>query len=555
MKTIKLSITCRARLAKKYDAHALARIDKAIARWVAADDVRGIKTIHLAVDDAKAMKAFKVPPVKGSVTAAKVKKALDALVARLSPDYIVIVGADDVVPLFRVHNPSAEENGDDDDVVPTDNPYACSKPFTAKVLASYLVPDRVVGRIPDLPGAADPAWLVDYLDHATTWAARPASAYAKGLLVCCDSWRGSGRECAKTLGQASKDLLVSPPIGDASTQTRKRHGALLHMIKCHGTDQDSWFYGEKNGKFPDALRSPSLVGRTKRNAVVGAMCCYGANLFDPGGDATQHPNETPIPNVYLKQGAHGFLGSTTIAWVGPNTMMCADWIVTAFLKSAVSGASLGRAALESKQDFLRWLQQQGDEPDVADEKTLIQFVLLGNPSIHPVVSPSHAAAATPAGAKGKAAAVAAASAGGPAAVQRQQRRALRHQLGGILRDGLPARQPARVVAPKAVQREVQSIAAPAGNGSLRWRAARVEQLTSRSLLPELQPRAAAAVPGAARRARNALAARKTYQYIGWPAGRGMRSSEFLASAWSPCEPTATATFWGAASLSRASPGD
>ena len=476
-------------------------IKKAIKRWIAADAARGMKTIHLALDDPKAMKAFKVPAITGPLTASKVKRTLDALVSRLSPDYIVVLGAHDVIPLFLVPNPSGDATGDDDDEVPTDNPYACSTPFAKNKRTTYLVPDRVLGRIPDLPGSSDPSWLVDSLDHATTWTSRPLSAYTKSLLVCCDSWRGSGRECASTLGFDAGELLITPPTLDGSPLTRKRHGRLLHMIKCHGTPKDSAFYGERQGKFPEALRSPSLLGRTKRDAVVGAMCCYGASLFDPADPAALKPNELPIPSVYLKQGAHGFLGSTTIAWVGPDTMMCADWVVSAFLKSAVTGSSLGRAALEAKQDFLRWLQQQGVQPDVADEKTLMQFVLLGDPSIHPAAAGSPASAGTSANGAAKtknkvlaaaagigsgsvSSAKKAASHGANAsegarssvtALQRQQRRAMRHELGAVLRRQVPSREEAGVkTTPKAVERAMKSLVAslkqPKNGGSKRkWR--------------------------------------------------------------------------------------
>src|SRR4051812_47297729 len=100
MASVKLSITCRKALEAKYDAAALRRLDAAIAGWVKADKARGIKVIHIAVDDSTAMKAYKVPPVTGAVTASKVKKALDSLVAKLAPDYIVLFGAGDVVPPF-----------------------------------------------------------------------------------------------------------------------------------------------------------------------------------------------------------------------------------------------------------------------------------------------------------------------------------------------------------------------------------------------------------------------------------------------------------------------
>ncbi|HEY6087948.1 MAG TPA: hypothetical protein VIV84_09425, partial [Burkholderiaceae bacterium] len=45
-----------------------------------------------------------------------------ALASRLKPDYIVIIGSSDLVPQFRVVNPSFDPEGDYDTRVLTDNP-------------------------------------------------------------------------------------------------------------------------------------------------------------------------------------------------------------------------------------------------------------------------------------------------------------------------------------------------------------------------------------------------------------------------------------------------
>jgi hypothetical protein len=65
-------------------------------------------------------------------------------------------------------------------------------------------------------------------------------------------------------------------------------------------------------------------------------------------------------------------------------MMSADWIVAGYLNAVLGGASIGRAFQESKQDYLRWLNQQGQAPGLDEELTLIEYVLLGDPSITPV---------------------------------------------------------------------------------------------------------------------------------------------------------------------------
>lgn len=433
---MKLSVTHGGRLRKKYGQEGVDRIRVAIRSWIQKDAERGITTVHLELDDAEALRAYDVPPMSGTVTPKKVKAVIDALFGKLSPDYLVLFGSGDVIPLFEVPNPSYNPIGGDlDAIVPTDNPYACSRPFNASKRESYLIPDRVVGRIPDLPGKSDPSWLTDYLASAETWKLATTQDYADDLFVCCDTWKGSGNQCVQYLSRAATRLLVSPPAEDASQRLRRRHRTRLHMIKCHGAALDSRFYGQQGDQYPEVLKSTSLHKRTVQGTVVGAMCCYGAALFDPTDPAAISPGEPPIPSVYLKQGAWGFGGSTTIAWVGVNSMLCADWVIATFLRGVMQGASLGRALLEGKQDLVRWINQQGRSPDLAEEKTLLQFLLLGDPSIHAVPEALPAAVAATAL---RATGVRVASPLG-APEERRARRAYRYDLGESLRATLPER--------------------------------------------------------------------------------------------------------------------
>jgi hypothetical protein len=65
-----------------------------------------------------------------------------------------------------------------------------------------------------------------------------------------------------------------------------------------------------------------------------------------------------------------------------------------FLRRVVAGASLGRAALEARQEFAGGTA----ELDPVDLKTLAQYSLLGDPSIHPVtIDTPHTALGKPRG--------------------------------------------------------------------------------------------------------------------------------------------------------------
>ncbi len=432
MRSVKLCVTVMRHLKKKYNKKALQEITRAVKDWIAADAARGIQTVVVAVDDAASMGAHRLRPLTGRITAVKIKRAIDALWGRLQPEYLVLLGGADIVPMFLVANPSYDPNGDDDQLVPTDNPYASSSPYRASNRGSYLVPDRVAGRIPDMVADSSSAWLVDSLATATTWTSRPASFYGDRYAVCCAAWQGAGEDCVQHIGSPVSSLMISPPITDASATARSRLSFRLHMIKCHGAPLNPNFYGQTGNSFPVALASPTLTPRVKPATVAAAMCCYGAQIYSPNDPAAQNPGEWPIASTYLRQGALGLAASTVIAWVGVGQMMCADWIVAGYLKGILGGASQGRALLESKQDYVRWINQQGQAPDIADEKTLIEYVLLGDPSIQPVVAP----ALTPA--TGVRAATA-----GPAfallAQERRQRRVVRAQLAGQLRGLLPSR--------------------------------------------------------------------------------------------------------------------
>ena len=120
----------------------------------------------------------------------------------------------------------------------------------------------------------------------------------------------------------------------------------------------------------------ALKGKIKRGTVVAVECCYGAQMYD----SVTLSLPLPICQRYLIEGAYGYFGSSTIAYGPADGNGTADLITQYFLLAVLSGASLGRAALLARQRFI----QQTAELDPMDLKTLGQFNLLGDPSVHPV---------------------------------------------------------------------------------------------------------------------------------------------------------------------------
>lgn len=181
-------------------------------------------------------------------------------------------------------------------------------------------------------------------------------------------------------GQANNLLLV-PPIGPPYSHSELRN--RMHFINCHGGSASPEFAGEVRKTYPIALTTKSTAGEIVDGTVAAVECCYGAELYD----SVTLGIDPPICQSYLRQGAYGYFGSTTIAYGPSNTNGAADLICQYFLLNVLEGASLGRAALLARQQFVDHTGQM----DPVDLKTLAQFYLLGDPSLHPVLAatPTH----------------------------------------------------------------------------------------------------------------------------------------------------------------------
>jgi hypothetical protein len=189
-------------------------------------------------------------------------------------------------------------------------------------------------------------------------------------------WRRSTSRSLKALfGKKAKPRL-SPH--DGPQWTAEELLPLWHFINCHGAPIDTHFYGQKKRSYPIAHDASLLARKITRGTVVTAECCYGSQLFDPA--MATGPG---IAVTYLREGAIGFMGSTTVAY-GPATRNnYADLLCRFFLESARQGASLGRALLEARQRFVK----DAAPINPVDLKTLAQFLLLGDPSVR-AVSPA-----------------------------------------------------------------------------------------------------------------------------------------------------------------------
>ncbi|HEX7373695.1 MAG TPA: hypothetical protein VF277_01885 [Steroidobacteraceae bacterium] len=377
----KIIVTNKSALVVKYGASGYARIHAALAQLIAADRARGIKTRLICLDHAATMQRLRAPAVTNAADPRQNKRAIDAVFQATRPDYLLLLGAVDVIPHQDIRNPAFSAGDDDDALASGDLPYACEAGYSRDV-AKFKAPSRVVGRLPDLTGAKTPAHLLSLLSAAAAFRSRPAADYGAYFGLSTASWaKSTGLSLENIFGDA-RAMRTSPRSGPGFSKTQL--APLSHFINCHGGLSDPRFYGEEDKENdpeqPVAMTSLRLRRKIKRGTVVAAECCYGAELYD----SVTLGLPLPISQQYLLQGACGFFGSSTIAYGPAEGNGSADLITQYFLLQVLQGASLGRAALVARQQFA----QQAGELDPMDLKTLAQFNLLGDPSLHPAIVPS-----------------------------------------------------------------------------------------------------------------------------------------------------------------------
>ena len=368
----KVIVTNLSALRVKYGA-GFAAVDKAIKQLIAADAGRGLKTIVADVSDVAQMKSLGGKAVTSAKGARQHKEAVDAIFRKLVPEYLVLLGSPDVIPYQAVKNLSGDEDGA---TIPSDLPYACDAPYSQDP-RTFRGPTRVIGRLPDLCGDRDPNGLVTVLTFAANHQSRAASEFQSYFGLSAEVWKASTRESLRKIF-GSPQLAISPPSGPPWKASALK--PRMHFINCHGGPADSHFYGQHGEDYPVSHETPDVAGKILEGTVVAVECCFGADLFN----SFKPVQDMGICNRYLLEGAAAFFGSTTTAYGPPSGNGQADIITQDFLKHVLSGASLGRAALQARQDYVL----KNAVLDPIDLKTLSQFYLLGDPSLHPVAAAS-----------------------------------------------------------------------------------------------------------------------------------------------------------------------
>lgn len=338
---------------------------------------------------------------------------------------VLIVGGPQVVPFHHLPNP-VEDNDVD---VPSDNPYSTHD-------ENYFIPEWPVGRLP-AGSSYDVKPLLELIDnlishHKSLLKANRNSwinslwVRLKSLLLrkpappqasigyTADVWKKASQVVFQPIGKP-RSLMVSPPIRVPDHQLDDHNfqnpatspGALpnkskgkpareflpaakLGYFNLHGVADSVEWFGHRDPRstdgsgdnidFPVALRPQDIVNGGRSPQVVFSEACYGANIIGRKIDQA-------ISLKFMQSGSLAVVGSTCTSY-GSITppLIAADLLGHSFWNLLRKNIPVGEALRRAKISLARDMHRKQGYIDGEDQKTLISFVLYGDPLAQPDTS-------------------------------------------------------------------------------------------------------------------------------------------------------------------------
>jgi len=323
---------------------------------------------------------------------------------------ILIVGGSEVVPFHSLPNPV----DDADHEVHSDNPYASPG-------ENYFTPEWPIGRLPG-SSSNDPADLVAALRSMTrryreNRKAKPwyhnLFARIRELITTKNRqaqssfgytaaiWRRASLAVYRIIGNP-QELLVSPPVRSCESDTSAaplEHsnlpeeppvsclympGTRLAYFNLHGIPDSAFWYGHRDPgeplpdlEFPVAIRPQDVRNSGSAPQLVFSEACYGAHIIGKGV-------EDALSLKFLASGSQAVIGSTCISYGSIATpLSAADLLGRIFWGLLEEGFAAGEALRRAKLHLVREMHRRQGYLDPEDQKTIISFVLYGDPLAQP----------------------------------------------------------------------------------------------------------------------------------------------------------------------------
>jgi tetratricopeptide (TPR) repeat protein len=349
-------------------------------------------------DQEKSTSSLGLQPVSGT-DPWKLKLSLGDLDKALSKKgemigTMVIVGGPQVVPFHELPNPT----DDFDEKILSDNPYGTLD-------SNYFVPEWPLGRLPGETGP-DAGLLIEQLrcliahhnrsrriksltEGSIFWPfvvivqgvmqALAAGKAATNIGYTAAVWRRSSTAVFKPVGNPA-NIMVSPPEESKTIPGEKLLSSEVSYYNLHGMEDSGEWYGQRDPSeptqgpdYPVALSPMQLKKNGHAPRVVFSEACYGGHILNKSG-------ENALSLKFLSLGTQAVVASTCIAYGAISTpLVAADLLGNYFWQQVKSGHTAGEALMIAKIDLAREMVKRQGYLDAEDQKTLLSFVLYGDP--------------------------------------------------------------------------------------------------------------------------------------------------------------------------------
>jgi len=299
---------------------------------------------------------------------------------------LLIVGSEEVIPFHLLPNPI----DDFDAHVPSDNPYACDD-------ENYFIPLWPIGRLPGSAGS-NPEPLIKQLNKISmarqfepstykkpSWVVRffqklfrfPNSASSFGYSA--EVWRRASHAVYRPIGKPHH-LKISPPVNARKISNFTNKTTHLAYYNLHGLEDASEWYGQRDPieapdgpDYPIALRPVDIRNSGRSPKIVFSEACFGANIINK-------KVEEAICLKFLDSGSQAVVGSTCTSYGSISTpLIAADLLGKAFWSYLKDGYPAGESLRRAKINLAKEMIKRQGYLDGEDQKTLISFVLYGDP--------------------------------------------------------------------------------------------------------------------------------------------------------------------------------
>lgn len=354
-------------------------IQEKLQNLIQFDARRGIQTKIVYLDqDANLGNARVTLPLDES----QFKKAVDTAYHYYHPNFMVILGAHDIVPFIQLQHPVYLNRTDHRKYLPSDTPYACEHAYSVQG-SDFTSPTRVVSRIPDLfhDGTAGIHILLMSLEAIFRMPTQDAPNYLNPWAVCTNFRIAPMNGILNVMYAGNNHIPIpqqSPPRGP--NWNLESYESLTHVHILHGGRQTNILHGEGAGHgnrsvYPEAVNCNFINQNIKDGCVILERACYGGQLYQPQNIAL------PLVNMYLSSGAACVLGSTVINYSNINGMLAGDHLVSQFYVNLYN-RTIGDAFLITKQ----WLLQNNHTRTPNALAMFLGFTLYGDASTFPMAN-------------------------------------------------------------------------------------------------------------------------------------------------------------------------